>query len=488
LSATSVQKPATESIQSLAAFGRLPVDNSVQFLTVAQQLDALSPVAVQQAVLPTQPSLPIQQQQLPIQQQQQLPQIPVAPVVQQQSPIQQQQQPQFPTQQQLPQTPVLPVIQQKSPLDSSNQFLTVGQQLDANSQSSNVPQQSFPSLPIQQQQQPTQSSQTNVRVAQQQVLPEQPVQPIQSIGLQQQPAVSHTVQTVVQQPQPTIVQPVVQQQQQQQQQSSNTIVQPSPAVQTTIDPALLGECPHIQITNSLISLANGEYTKIAKDLYKRTDNPSLPGFIIAFDSNWCITYAFRFEDAVARSALTLRQNCGSDLDCCMIIGVDQQSSLGIQSRTRQWTVNNLQNKGKVDGSLLVTCVNGNIIQQIQQQIGVPRQIKQIQQQFIPQQQRQSPRPLQLPRLLSLINRPDKSNSVTDEPFIVKQCDVRAYSRFNFLLTSFLILFFIFRWSPATMTWFALRLVIAKPATQCASRSTRSPSNSAEHLLAWYISF
>jgi hypothetical protein len=299
-------------------------------------------------------------------------------------------------------------------------FLSVGQQLESTNQVQQVVAQSSPNViftsvaqqldsmdqqqqfPIVQQQQPP--------IVPQQQFPQQIPTDVQQ-QQQQLPVVQQTTTT----PFVNVQQPAFQ------------VVTPLPPVQQVTAPASSAvlqqlpnsaNCKTIEISNSLITLANGVYTRISNDLFKRTDNPNLLGFIIGIETNWCITYAFSFDQQVALNAQAMRQNCGSEMECCMILGVD--SNADITSQARNWQVNILQHKGKLD-SISVNCVADNNVITQQPQI-VPQQSVPVVQQPQPPVVQQPQLPVQQPQP-PVVQQPQLPVVQQPQPIIVQKPQV-----------------------------------------------------------------
>ena len=147
--------------------------------------------------------------------------------------------------------------------------------------------------------------------------------------------------------QPPVIAPQIPQQQPQQQ-----IEQPVQA--SVLQPSQNGDCSTVSIEQSVIPSANGVYRQISADLYKRADDTLLPGILASLDSqHWCLSLSF---DNVDRLTIEqVRQQCGANFECCMLVGTG--SSNDLVNRQRVWSVNTVQNRGDIDGEIRLTCVN-----------------------------------------------------------------------------------------------------------------------------------
>lgn len=98
------------------------------------------------------------------------------------------------------------------------------------------------------------------------------------------------------------------------------------------------------------------YSKISAHIYRRSDNLQVPGLIVAISpTQWCVTFSFATQNFDTLSSKDVMNSCGSGLECCMLIS---EGSLEIEDPSRAWIVNILENKGKRDSSIVITCNNG----------------------------------------------------------------------------------------------------------------------------------
>lgn len=118
-----------------------------------------------------------------------------------------------------------------------------------------------------------------------------------------------------------------------------------------------GACNTISIDGSSFTVVNGLYTKVNDQMYRRVDNLRLPGLIVEVSPDkWCISFTFSSHNIETLTRASILGTCGgASLDCCMLMS--ELPNAPIQDANRDWLVNILDNKGKKDPNMVVTCTN-----------------------------------------------------------------------------------------------------------------------------------
>jgi hypothetical protein len=69
---------------------------------------------------------------------------------------------------------------------------------------------------------------------------------------------------------------------------------------------------------------------------------------------WCITYVFSFEDIKKITINKLSKDCGSGLECCLVIS-NFNDGLQITDTSKIWIINHLDLKGTRDSHFEIKC-------------------------------------------------------------------------------------------------------------------------------------
>lgn len=115
-----------------------------------------------------------------------------------------------------------------------------------------------------------------------------------------------------------------------------------------------GHCESIMVSGSVFNIVNGLYSRLASspEIWRRSDNLQLPGLLInTAPQQWCLSFAFSSVDINSLTLVEAKQRCGESLQCCMLISESPQ----VDDPNAVWIVNMLENKGKQDGGIKVTC-------------------------------------------------------------------------------------------------------------------------------------
>ena len=94
-------------------------------------------------------------------------------------------------------------------------------------------------------------------------------------------------------------------------------------------------CNNLEIKNLNVPLINGVYTKNEAKVFRRSDNPQIPGFISVVHGRWCITYSFSPENLNSIDIEFLEKNCGSNFECCQFLS-DSSGVLGLTDPKMLW--------------------------------------------------------------------------------------------------------------------------------------------------------
>lgn len=117
-----------------------------------------------------------------------------------------------------------------------------------------------------------------------------------------------------------------------------------------------GRCDSVMMTGSVFNIVNGLYSRLVStpDIYRRSDNLQIPGLLIKLaPQQWCVSFAFSTVDFNTLTVPDVLKRCNSGLQCCMLIS----DTVQVDDPNAVWIVNILENKGKQDGGIKLTCEN-----------------------------------------------------------------------------------------------------------------------------------